>query len=122
MVTRTSGVLETRTRTLRVEIEVPGDESVLPGSFVYARLQVPRARPVPMIPASALVVRKEGTLVAKVSEGAVTLVPVKLGRDLGKEIEVLEGWSPATRWCSSRRTRSRAGRRSRWCPRSGDFF
>ncbi|MFZ6178582.1 hypothetical protein [Nannocystis pusilla] len=73
------------------EIEVPGDEAVLPGSFVYARLQVPRARPVPMIPASALVVRKEGTLVAKVSEGAVTLVPVKLGRDLGKEIEVLEG-------------------------------
>ncbi|MCY0987933.1 efflux RND transporter periplasmic adaptor subunit, partial [Nannocystis sp. ILAH1] len=69
VVTRTSGVLETRNRTLRVEIEVPGDESVLPGSFVYARLQVPRARPVPMIPASALVVRKEGTLVAKVSEG-----------------------------------------------------
>ncbi|PCC68280.1 RND family efflux transporter, MFP subunit [Nannocystis exedens] len=91
VVTRTSGVLETRTRTLRVEIEVPGDEGVLPGSFVYARLQVPRARPVPTIPASALVVRKEGTLVAKVREGTVTLVPVKLGRDLGKEIEVLEG-------------------------------
>ncbi|MDC0716116.1 efflux RND transporter periplasmic adaptor subunit [Nannocystis bainbridge] len=91
VVTRTSGVLETRTRTLRVEIEVPGDEAVLPGSFVYARLQVPRARPVPTIPASALVVRKEGTLVAKVAEGAVTLVPVKLGRDFGKEIEVLEG-------------------------------
>jgi RND family efflux transporter MFP subunit len=91
VVTRTSGMLETTTRTLRAEIEVPGDEAVLPGSFVYVRLQVPRARPVPTIPASALVVRKEGTLVAKVADGAVTLVPVKLGRDLGKEIEVLEG-------------------------------
>jgi len=90
VVTRTSGVLDPSTRTLRVEVDVPGDE-VLPGSFVYVRLHVPRARPVPTIPASALVVRKEGTLVARVAGGVVTLVPVKLGRDLGKEIEVLEG-------------------------------
>lgn len=93
-VTRTSGVLEAATRTLRVELDVPGDQGVLPGSFVYVRLHVARARPVPTIPASALVVRKEGTLVAKVVAGAVTLVPVKLGRDFGKEIEVLDGVAP----------------------------
>lgn len=93
VVTRSSGVLAQDTRTLRVEVHVPGDGRILPGSFVYARLHVPRERPGPVIPASALIVRKEGTLVARVAEGAVTLVPVKIGRDFGKEIELLDGVS-----------------------------
>lgn len=93
-VTRTSGVLDPVTRTLRVELEVPGGDVVLPGSFVYVALHVPRERPAPIIPASALVVRKEGTLVARVKGGEVTMVKVKIGRDLGKEIEVLEGVAP----------------------------
>jgi len=93
-VTRTSGVLEQDTRTLRIEVNVKGGDAVLPGAFVYVRLHIPRERPAPVIPASALVVRKEGTLVAKVTEGKVTLVPVQLGRDFGKEIEVLEGVAP----------------------------
>jgi RND family efflux transporter MFP subunit len=90
-VTRTSGVLAQDTRTLRVEIHVPGGEVVLPGAFVYARLKLPRASPPPVIPASALIVRKEGTLVAKVVDGVVTLAPVVLGRDFGKEIEIVAG-------------------------------
>lgn len=90
-VTRTSGVLEQNTRTLRIEIHVPGGDAVMPGSFVYARLKVPRASPPPMIPANALIVRREGTLVAKVVGDVVTLVPVVLGRDYGKEIEIVDG-------------------------------
>jgi RND family efflux transporter MFP subunit len=93
-VTRTSGVLDQSARTLRVELNVPGGDVVLPGAFVYVNLHVPRERPAPVIPASALVVRKEGTLVARVRDGAVTMVPVKLGRDFGKEIEVVEGVMP----------------------------
>ncbi len=93
-VTRSSGVLEQNTRTLRIELHIPGDDIILPGSFVYVRLHVPRATPAPVIAASALMVRKEGTLVAKVVDGIVTLVPVKLGRDFGKEIELLEGVTP----------------------------
>jgi RND family efflux transporter MFP subunit len=93
-VTRSSGVLEQNTRTLRVEVHIPGSGAILPGSFVYVRMHVPRARPAPVIAASALVVRKEGTLVARVVDGTVTLVPVKVGRDFGKEIELLEGVAP----------------------------
>ena len=73
-IARTSGVLEQATRTLRAEIHVRGRGPLLPGSFVYVRLVVPRARPAPVIPASALVVRKEGTLVAKVENGDLALV------------------------------------------------
>lgn len=90
-VARTSGVLEQTTRTLRAEVHVAGAGGVLPGAFVYVRFSIPRARPAPLIPASALVVRKEGTLVAKVDHGRLELVRVALGRDFGKEIEVLDG-------------------------------
>ena len=93
-VARTSGVLEQATRTLRAEVHIRGDGAVLPGSFVYVRLSVPRARPAPVIPASALIVRKEGTLVAKVAGGRVELVRVVVGRDFGKEVETLDGAVP----------------------------
>jgi RND family efflux transporter MFP subunit len=90
-VARTSGVLEQATRTLRAELHVHGEGAVLPGAFVYVRFSIPRAHPSPLIPASALVVRKEGTLVARVDNGHLTLAKVTLGRDFGKEIEILEG-------------------------------
>lgn len=92
-VTRSSGVLEQKTRTLRIEVHVPGGGVILPGAFVYVNLHVPREAPAPVIPASALIVRKEGTAVARVVDGVVTLVPVKVGRDFGKEIEVVDGVS-----------------------------
>jgi RND family efflux transporter MFP subunit len=94
VITRSSGVLAQDTRTLRIEVHVPGDGPILPGSFVYVRLHVPRARPAPVVPASALIVRKEGTLVARVADGIVRLVPVTIGRDFGKEIELLAGVAP----------------------------
>lgn len=86
----TSGVLEQASRTLRTEVHIRGDGAVLPGAFVYVRLQIPTSPP-PLAPANALIVRKEGTLVAKVENGKVALTRVTLGRDFGKEVEVLDG-------------------------------
>ncbi|MBX3218816.1 MAG: efflux RND transporter periplasmic adaptor subunit, partial [Labilithrix sp.] len=51
------------------------------------------ARPAPIVPASALIVRKEGTLIAKVAGDRLTLARVVLGRDHGKELEILDGVS-----------------------------
>lgn len=90
-VVRTSGVLDQATRTLRAEIHVRSAGAVMPGAFAYVRLAIPRSTKAPLVPASALIVRKEGTLVAKVADGHLTLSKVTLGRDFGKEIEILEG-------------------------------
>jgi RND family efflux transporter MFP subunit len=94
-VTRTSGTLDQATRTLRTELQIPGGGLILSGSFVNVRFQIERKNPAVSIPASTLVVRKEGTLVVRVTDdGIAHLVPVVLGRDLGKELEVLQGVSP----------------------------
>ncbi|HEU4410769.1 MAG TPA: efflux RND transporter periplasmic adaptor subunit [Polyangiaceae bacterium] len=91
-IVRSAGALDPTLRTLRTEIHIPGGGAVLAGSFVNVRLKLPNDRALPALPASALIVRKEGTLVATLSDDdRVHLVPVKLGRDLGKEIELLAG-------------------------------
>lgn len=93
-IARTSGVLDARTRTIRAEVHVRGEGAVIPGAFVYVKLAIPRSQPPPLVNASALIVRKEGTLVAKVENGKIVLAPVTLGRDFGKELELLTGAKP----------------------------
>ena len=95
-VVRSSGVLDASTRTLRTEIHIPGNGTVLPNSFIYARFSVPRgvAEAGLVIPGNSLVVRKEGTLVAVVSGakgGKVSMTGVQVARDLGKEVELVPG-------------------------------
>lgn len=91
-VVRSAGALDPTLRTLRTEIHIPGNGAVLAGSFVNVRLKLPNDKALPALPASALIVRKEGTFVATLSDDdRVHLAPVKLGRDLGKEIELIAG-------------------------------
>lgn len=90
-VARTSGVLDPSTRTMHTEVHIPGDGALLGGAFVYVRFSVPRPVPAIVVPASALIVRKEGTLLAVVREGRVHLAPIQIGRDLGKELELASG-------------------------------
>jgi RND family efflux transporter MFP subunit len=91
-IARTSGALDAATRTLRAEIHVPGDGPLLSGSFVDVRLAVDRAAPPVVVPASALVYRKEGTRLCTLdASNTVKLKKITIGRDFGKELEVLEG-------------------------------
>ena len=46
------------------------------------------------IPANTLLFRSEGLQVAVVRDGRAELVPVKLGRDYGRSVEVVAGLGP----------------------------
>ena len=90
-VTRTSGSLDTGTRTLRVQIEFPNlDGSLYAG--MYGQVKIPLTKVQPLtVPTSALQFDAEGLRVATVVEGKVHFKKVTVGRDFGTEIEVLSG-------------------------------
>jgi RND family efflux transporter MFP subunit len=92
VVVRTAGAIDPATRTLLTEVHVINrTRRLLPGMFAQVALLVPVGAPTLRIPAIALIVRGEGTLVARVQDNVVQLVPVTLGRDFGTSVEVLDG-------------------------------
>jgi RND family efflux transporter MFP subunit len=92
VVARTAGAIDPATRTLLTEVHVINrTRRLLPGMFAQVALLVPVGAPTLRIPAIALIVRGEGTLVARVQDNVVQLVPVTLGRDFGTSVEVLDG-------------------------------
>ncbi len=91
-VARTAGSIDTATRTMQVEVAIPNaDGTLLPGAFVQVQLAA-AASGTPTIPANALLMRGQGVLVALVgADGSVQLKPVRLGRNFGDSVEVLDG-------------------------------
>ena len=91
-VARTAGSIETATRTMQVEVVLPNrDNLLLPGAYVQVALPLQASKAI-TIPANALLVRGEGLRVAVVdAAGTVTLRPIKVGRNYGQSMEVLEG-------------------------------
>ncbi|HEY0930890.1 MAG TPA: efflux RND transporter periplasmic adaptor subunit [Gemmatimonas sp.] len=93
-VVRTAGAIDPVTRTLLTEVHVPnGQRRLLPGMFATVRLKVPSS-PSLRVPAIALIVRGDGTQVARVEKDTVRLVPITIGRDYGTSLEVLGGLEP----------------------------
>jgi RND family efflux transporter MFP subunit len=92
---RTSSALDPVARTMLSEVEMDNPTGeVLPGAYVVVRLRVGRETRGLTIPANTLLFRAEGLRVAVVRDGRAELVPVKIGRDYGKSVEVVEGLQP----------------------------
>jgi RND family efflux transporter MFP subunit len=91
-VTRTAAAIEAATRTMQVEINLPNrDGKLLPGAYVQVLLPLQAANTL-TIPSHALLIRGEGMRVAVIdSEGTVKMRPIKVGRNFGESVEVLEG-------------------------------
>ena len=92
-VTRTANALEVSSRTLLAEVQVANPRgTLLPGMYATVRFQIRRANPPLLIPSAAFRNTEKGPMVAVLQEDAsVHLQPVKLGRDYGAQIEVIEG-------------------------------
>ncbi len=96
-VTRTSGQLDPRTRTLLTEIDFDNrGRRILPGSFVLVTLRLPQPRRAGVaLPAETLVLRNGQPFVAVVEkDNRLHFRPVRLGSDDGVHVQVLEGVRP----------------------------
>jgi RND family efflux transporter MFP subunit len=91
-IARTAGAIDTATRTLQVEIELPNhDGKLLPGAYV--EVKVPTAgRPGLVVPVNTILFRAEGPRVAIAGDdNKAHLKPVRIGRDYGEKVEITDG-------------------------------
>jgi RND family efflux transporter MFP subunit len=97
-VARTAASIDAATRTMQVEISLPNREgALLPGAYVTVALPLQASRTL-VIPTNALMFRGDGTRVAVVdAAGTVNLRPVKIGRNFGNTVELLEGAAASDR-------------------------
>lgn len=91
-VARTSASIDPTTRSMQVEVTLPNKDGVLmPGSYVQVTLPLPPGKG-QTIPANTLMFRAEGMRVATVDNaGTVTVKPIRIGRNFGERVELLEG-------------------------------
>lgn len=111
-VATTSKAITQRSRSLLVELHSENkDELLQPGSFVEVHFQLPPNENFLRLPTSALIFRGSQSEVATVgADGKIVLKPVKVGRDLGMEVEILSGLSPSDRVVKSPSELDRRGR------------
>ncbi|WP_368562685.1 efflux RND transporter periplasmic adaptor subunit [Pseudoxanthomonas sp. UTMC 1351] len=77
---------------MRVELRLPNPEGRIPAGMVgQVRLSVPRTAPAVVLPISAVLQGADGARVALLKDSVVNYRPVRLGRNLGNEVEVVEG-------------------------------
>ena len=91
-VSRTAVALDTHSRTLRVEVDLPNlDGRLRPGLFANAAIVVEEHPDVLTVPTSALVRDGTKTACVVVTNGKANRVPVTLGLDDGTRAEILAG-------------------------------
>jgi RND family efflux transporter MFP subunit len=102
-VTSTSRAVNVASRTLLVELQADNPDGLFqPGSFAEIHFKLPSPPNVVRIPTSALLFRQHGLEVAIVgADGKVALRKIKIGRNLGTEVEVLQGLAPSDRVVNS---------------------
>lgn len=92
-IVRLAGALNASNRTMQVELQLDNRSGkLLPGMYADVELDARRSEPAVLIPPDSLISNATGTRVVVVdAERRVHYRPVKLGRDLGTQLEIAEG-------------------------------
>lgn len=95
-IVRNSDSIDAASRTLNVEIDVNNPQDrIKTGAYVFVHLKRPQAAKNSAqsltIPANTLLFRSEGLRVGVVRNGRAELAPIKIGRDFGSTVEVVNG-------------------------------
>lgn len=90
---RTADKIDQQSRTLLVEIQVLNpDRKLLSGGYATVHIPIPLDHPALVLPVNTLLFRPEGSFVGVVNaEGKVELKKIRIGKDCGTKVEVLEG-------------------------------
>jgi RND family efflux transporter MFP subunit len=89
---RNANAIDPASHTLLVEIDVENSKGeLLPGAYVSAHLKMPSEIRTVTVPSNVMLFREEGLRVATVRDGRAELLPVKIGRDFGKTVEIVSG-------------------------------
>jgi RND family efflux transporter MFP subunit len=93
VLTRTADAVDQQSGTVLVELQSANPDGALkPGAYSQVRFPVSGVSGAVTIPASAVLYRSDGTLVAVLQpNGQVRLHPIKIGRDSGDRLEVVDG-------------------------------
>jgi RND family efflux transporter MFP subunit len=93
-ITRMTGELDQRTRTMLIEVHVDNkDRFFVPGSFAYVTLRVP-IKSYPQVPLTALLKRGNELLVAVLDNDIVRFRPVTIASTDGNTVRVADGLEP----------------------------
>jgi RND family efflux transporter MFP subunit len=95
-ISRVSGALDSNTRTMLTEIQIPNPNGVLlPGMYAQVHLSITRSHPSVVIPGEAVVTRSDGVFAALIDKNnRVHFRQIQTGRDYGLEVEVYSGLKP----------------------------
>ena len=94
-VARIANSLDSNSRAMLTVLEVPNPSGVLmPGMYAEVRFSTGRAEAAVLVPGDVLILGKQGPRVAVVApDHRIHLRPIRIGQDLGSEIEVVSGLS-----------------------------
>lgn len=102
-VATTASAIDPASNTLLVQLTADNPDGILsPGNFAQIHFEIPAQADVVRIPTSALLFRQGGLKVAVLGAGnKVELRPIRAGRDLGTQLEVLSGLTASDRVINS---------------------
>jgi RND family efflux transporter MFP subunit len=94
-VTRIANALDATSRAMLTVLEVPNPSGALmPGMYAQVRFSTGRAEAAVLVPGDVLILGQQGPRVAVVApDHRIHLRPIRIGQDLGSEIEVVSGLS-----------------------------
>ncbi|HWU73645.1 MAG TPA: efflux RND transporter periplasmic adaptor subunit, partial [Sphingomonas sp.] len=97
VMTRSADAVDTSSGTVLVELLADnGDRALKPGAYSQATFPIGGAGTAVELPASAMIIGKNGTQVAVLDAGGtVRLKTVTIGRDLGDRVQISAGLTPA---------------------------
>ncbi len=92
---RIAGGIDPSTRSRQVDLILPNaDATLLPGAYAEVVIPVTSSIETLVVPSATLIIRDQNQRMAVVeTDNTISFRTIKLGRDLGRDVEVLEGIS-----------------------------